>query len=164
MTSRVGATPESVEMHARDKAPSIADTASVRAEAYVVGDTSVIAAAAAMERVGWTVWMLTMSAALCGSLFGYDTGYVSSVLVSLDDFQDFGRLSDGTKQLITSATSLGALIGALCAMFPSEWLGRKMVIALANAVFIVGAIVQAAAQGSWTLIVGRFIVLSLIHI
>ena len=158
MTSRVGATPESVEMHARDKAPSIADTASVQAEAYVVGDTSVIAAAAAMERVGWTVWMLTMSAALCGSLFGYDTGYVSSVLVSLDDFQDFGRLSDGTKQLITSATSLGALIGALCAMFPSEWLGRKMVIALANAVFIVGAIVQAAAQGSWTLIVGRFIV------
>ena len=46
MTSRVGATPESVEMHARDKAPSIADTASVQAEAYVVGDTSVIAAAA----------------------------------------------------------------------------------------------------------------------
>ena len=83
MTSRVGATPESVEMHARDKAPSIADTASVQAEAYVVGDTSVIAAAAAMERVGWTVWMLTMSAALCGSLFGYDTGYVSSVLCLL---------------------------------------------------------------------------------
>ena len=42
MTSRVGATPESVEMHARDKAPSIADTASVQAEAYVVGDTSVL--------------------------------------------------------------------------------------------------------------------------
>lgn len=157
MTSRVGSATESVEMHALDKAPSIADTASVHAEAYVVGDTSTIAAAA-MERVGWTVWMLTMCAALCGSLFGYDTGYVSSVLVSLDGFGDFGKLSDGTKQLITSATSLGALIGALCAMFPSEWLGRKMVIALANVVFIVGAIVQAAAQGSWTLIGGRFVV------
>ena len=120
MTSRVGATPESVEMHARDKAPSIADTASVQAEAYVVGDASTIAAAAAaVERVGWTVWMLTMSAALCGSLLGYDTGYVSSVLVSLDDFQDFGQLGDGTKHLITSATSLGALIGALCAKFHS---------------------------------------------
>ena len=43
-------------------------------------------------------------------------------------------------------------------MFPSEWIGRKMVIALANVVFIVGAIIQAAAQGTWTLIGGRFVV------
>lgn len=112
-----------------------------------------------MERVGMTVWMLTMCAALCGSLFGYDTGYVSSVLVSLDRYKDFGGvLSDGTKQLITSATSLGALLGALGAMVPSEYLGRRWVIAMANIVFIAGAIIQAAAHGSWTLIGGRFVV------
>ncbi|KAL4400120.1 carbohydrate:proton symporter [Malassezia pachydermatis] len=111
-----------------------------------------------MERVGVMMWVLTMCAALCGSLFGYDTGYVSSVLVSLDQFGDFGLLGDGTKQFITSATSLGALIGSVCAMFPSDWFGRKAVIALANIVFIVGAIIQAAAHNTWTLIGGRFVV------
>lgn len=129
---------------------------------YLDNGSSALATALAtgsMEKVGMTMWLLTMCAALAGSLFGYDTGYVSSVLVSLDRFEDFGGvLSDGTKQLITSATSLGALIGSLSAMFPSEWLGRKMVIALANIVFIVGAIIQAVAHNSWTLIGGRFVV------
>ena len=114
-------------------------------------------ASAGMERVGWTMWMLTMCAALSGSLFGYDTGYVSSVLVTIGD--DFGHeLSDGEQTLITSATSLGALIGAICAALPSDWLGRKMVIATANVVFIIGAVVQAAAHNVWTMIGGRFVV------
>lgn len=151
---------ENIPMHKQGSGDdSVLDSENAKADAYMVGlESSVAAATSNMERVGWTMWMLTMSAALCGSLFGYDTGYVSSVLVSLDQYGDLGQLGDGTKQLITSATSLGALIGSLCAMFPSEWIGRKMVIALANVVFIVGAIIQAAAQGTWTLIGGRFVV------
>ncbi|WFD29395.1 hypothetical protein MSPP1_000404 [Malassezia sp. CBS 17886] len=114
-------------------------------------------ALANMERVGWVMWMLTVCAALSGSLFGYDTGYVSSVLVTIKS--DLGHpLSNLEKELVTSATSLGALIGALCAALPSEWYGRKAVIALANVVFIVGAIVQAAATNVAALIAGRFVV------
>ncbi|WFD05111.1 hypothetical protein MVES1_000437 [Malassezia vespertilionis] len=109
------------------------------------------------ERVGWTIWMLTVCAALSGSLFGYDTGYISAVLVTIKS--DLGHpLSDWQKEMATAATSVGALIGAVCAMFPSEWFGRRIVIALANAVFIVGAIVQAAAQNIGTLIAGRLVV------
>lgn len=67
-------------------------------------------------------------------------------------------MSDWEKEMATSATSLGALIGSLGAAFPSDWFGRKVVIALANVVFIVGAIVQAAAHNKATLIVGRLIV------
>ena len=114
-------------------------------------------AAQGMERVGWTMWVLAFIAALSGSLFGYDTGYISSVLVSIKD--DFGHtLSHMEEQYITSATSLGALIGALCAVFPSDILGRKFVIAAANVIFIVGAIVQAASHSVAQMIVGRIIV------
>jgi len=155
---------DSVELSRMDTPDdSFKDPIGAKAEAYTVTNgvspATLALAADGMERVGVTVWMLTMCAALCGSLFGYDTGYVSSVLVSLDKYKDFGHvLSDGTKQLITSATSLGALIGALGAMVPSEWLGRRWVMAIANAVFIVGAVIQAAAHNAWTLIGGRFVV------
>lgn len=155
---------DSIELSRMDTPDdSFKDHLSAKAEAYTVTNgaspATLTLAADGMERAGFTVWMLTMCAALCGSLFGYDTGYVSSVLVSLDKYKDFGHvLSDGTKQLITSATSLGALMGALGAMIPSEYLGRRWVMAIANVVFIAGAIIQAAAHGSWTLIGGRFVV------
>ena len=72
---------------------------------------------------------------------------------------DLGHpLTDWQKEMATSSTSLGALIGALFAGFPSDWFGRKVVIAIANIVFIVGAVVQAAAHNIGTLIAGRFIV------
>ncbi|WFC98250.1 hypothetical protein MYAM1_000975 [Malassezia yamatoensis] len=110
-----------------------------------------------MERSGWTLWMLTVCAGLSGSLFGYDTGYISSVLVSVGS--DLGHpLSDWQKEMATSATSLGALIGSLCAGFPSDWFGRKVVIAIANVVFIIGAVIQAASHTIGTLIAGRLVV------
>ena len=115
-------------------------------------------AASGMERVGWTVWMLTACAGLSGSLFGYDTGYISSVLVSIGTDLGGKTLSHGQEQMVTSATSLGALIGALCAALPSDWFGRKLVIAVANVVFIVGALVQAAAHSVPQMVAGRFIV------
>ena len=155
---------DSVELSRMDSHDdSVKEALGAKAEAYTVTNgvspATFALAAHGMERVGVTVWMLTMCAALCGSLFGYDTGYVSSVLVSLDKFKDFGHvLSDGTKQLIASATSLGALIGALSAMIPSEYLGRRWSMAIANFVFIVGAIIQAVAHSAWTLIGGRFVV------
>ncbi|WFD36328.1 hypothetical protein MCUN1_003207 [Malassezia cuniculi] len=118
---------------------------------------SIALASQGMESVGWTMWVLAFIAALSGSLFGYDTGYISSVLVSIGD--DFGHtLSHMEEQYITSATSLGALVAALCAVFPSDLLGRKFVIAVANVIFIVGAIVQAASHTVAQMIIGRIIV------
>ncbi|EPQ29075.1 uncharacterized protein PFL1_03364 [Pseudozyma flocculosa PF-1] len=109
------------------------------------------------DEASWAVWILAFCAALSGSIFGYDTGYISSVLVNIGD--DLGRtLSSFDKELITSATALGALIGALGAGLLGDWLGRKAVIAIANVIFIAGAIIQAACHGLWVMIVGRLVV------
>lgn len=62
------------------------------------------------------------------------------------------------KEVITSATTLGALLGALGAGTLSDMKGRKAVLALANVVFIAGALLQAASTAVSPMVVGRFVV------
>lgn len=50
------------------------------------------------------------------------------------------------KEMITSATTLGALFGGLAAGTLSDYTGRKPVIAMSNAVFILGALLQAVSS------------------
>ena len=102
------------------------------------------------------VIFLTFLSSISGFMFGYDTGYISSALVSIGD--DFGEnLSYGHEQFITAATSLGALIFASSSGIFVDYLGRKPLLMFSNIMFIVGAIIQTAAQNVWTMIVGRFI-------
>lgn len=61
------------------------------------------------------VVFLTFVASISGFMFGYDTGYISTALISMKKDLSNKELSYGDKELITSATSLGALITALFA-------------------------------------------------
>ncbi|GMK54291.1 hypothetical protein CspeluHIS016_0108770 [Cutaneotrichosporon spelunceum] len=100
---------------------------------------------------------LVGAAAISGLLFGYDTGVISGTLVVIGT--DLGAaLTTHQKEAITSATTLGALFGSLGAGALSDARGRKGVLFLANVVFIVGALLQAAAHAVSTMVVGRFVV------
>lgn len=103
------------------------------------------------------VFALTILTSVCGFLFGYDTGYISGALVVIGQDLDGKDLTSGNKELITSATSLGALIFALIGGPLADWAGRKWVISGANLLFIIGAIIQVAAHSLWAMIVGRFV-------
>jgi MFS family permease len=90
-------------------------------------------------------------------LFGYDTGYISSVLVTIGT--SLGHvLSTSEQELVTSLTSGGALVGAVGAGLTADRFGRKMPIWAACVVFIVGTVLQAAAYSVAQFAVGRFIV------
>lgn len=120
------------------------------------------------------VWLITFTVAMGGFLFGstvlctsffvqflqmtgYDTGYISAVLVTIGD--DLGHtLSSKEQELITSITSGGALIGALVAGLPADKYGRKLGIYIGCALFLVGSIVQSAAFHVTQMAVGRFVV------
>ncbi|WWD17533.1 hypothetical protein CI109_101974 [Kwoniella shandongensis] len=109
------------------------------------------------DRVNAFVWILVFTAALSGLLFGYDTAAISGVLVIIGD--DLGKdLTTWQTEMVTSATTLGALVGGLIAGGLSDFTGRKLVIILANVVFIAGSICQAACRNVSAMVAGRFIV------
>ena len=103
------------------------------------------------------IFWVTFVAAFSGLLFGYDTGVISGVLVTIKD-SDLGHLTSFDKELITSATTFAALISSLIAGTLADIIGRKWVIGIADVVFVFGAVIQAVAHRLWIMIVGRFII------
>ncbi|KAG9598512.1 general substrate transporter, partial [Aureobasidium melanogenum] len=103
------------------------------------------------------IWLLTLSAGLSGLLFGYDTGVISSTLVSIHE--DLGRpLTTFDLSAITSSTSLLALLASPLAGHFADVVGRRPVIAAACGLFIFGALFQSAATNVWTMVLGRSVV------
>lgn len=91
-------------------------------------------------------------AAICGGLYGYDTGIISGALLLIAD--DF-HLSSTMQEMVASAILAGAIIGALGAGSLSEKFGRRTTVLLVSAVFVAGATACAYAPNVWFLIVAR---------
>ncbi|KAH7021776.1 general substrate transporter [Macrophomina phaseolina] len=107
---------------------------------------------------GLFIWALTFAAGVSGLLFGYDTGVISSTLVSIGTDLSGRPLTTLDKSLITSATSLFALLASPVTGVLADALGRKKVILIADVLFVVGALGQAWSSTVWGMIVGRSIV------
>ncbi|KAF2498069.1 general substrate transporter [Lophium mytilinum] len=102
-------------------------------------------------------WLVSITAAIGGMLFGYDTGIISAVLVYIG--RDLGHtLSSNEKELITSVTSGAAFFGAIFAGATADRFGRKPAIYVGCVLFILGAILQAASFGLAQMTVGRLVV------
>ncbi|CCC71920.1 hypothetical protein NCAS_0I02520 [Naumovozyma castellii] len=102
------------------------------------------------------ILILTFVASISGFMFGYDTGYISSALISIN--KDLGRtLTYGDKEIITAATSLGALISSIFAGTAADIFGRKPCLMFSNVLFVIGAILQITAHRFWQMNAGRLI-------
>ncbi|KAI4132034.1 MAG: hypothetical protein LQ341_006310 [Variospora aurantia] len=87
----------------------------------------------------------------------FSTGVISSTLVSIG--ADLSHpLSTLDKGLITSSTSLFALIASPLAALLADQLGRKQVVLVADILFIVGALWQAFTKSVVGMICGRSII------
>ncbi|RAH41490.1 putative MFS myo-inositol transporter [Aspergillus brunneoviolaceus CBS 621.78] len=104
------------------------------------------------------IWSLTFSAGISGLLFGYDTGVISSTLVSIGSDLSNRSLTTLDKSLVTSCTSLFALVASPLAGILADKFGRKKVIIIADVLFTLGAFIQAVATTVWAMIVGRSVV------
>lgn len=103
------------------------------------------------------LWALTFTAGISGLLFGYDTGVISSTLVSIG--HDLGRpLTTLDKGLITSCTSLGALIASPITGVLADRFGRRPIVLVADILFILGALWQASIATVIGMVAGRTIV------
>ncbi|KIM82675.1 hypothetical protein PILCRDRAFT_819983 [Piloderma croceum F 1598] len=110
------------------------------------------------ERTTWFVWLLVCCCTISGLLFGYDTGVISGALVTIASDLGPAELSSGQKEFITSATTLGALLGGLAAGAMSDWTGRRLVLGIADIIFMSGAIGQAVCHDIWSMIGCRFLI------
>ncbi|SCU80600.1 LADA_0B08526g1_1 [Lachancea dasiensis] len=109
------------------------------------------------QDVSWFIVTLTFVASISGFMFGYDTGYISSALVSIGTDLDGQELTYGNKEFITAATSLGALISAIFAGTCADIWGRKPCIMFSNLLFVIGAVLQVCAHSFWQMVAGRLI-------
>lgn len=75
----------------------------------------------------WFVWLVSLTASIAGSLFGYDTGIISAVLVYLGSDLDGRPASENEKQLITSLCSGGSFVGAIIAGLTADKVCRLIV-------------------------------------
>ncbi|GAA82540.1 hypothetical protein ASPFODRAFT_185553 [Aspergillus luchuensis CBS 106.47] len=107
---------------------------------------------------GWFIYALTFSAGISGLLFGYDTGVISATLVSIGSDLSNRPLTTLDKSLVTSCTSLFALIASPLAGILADKFGRRKVILVADVLFTLGALIQAVTSAVWGMIVGRSIV------
>ncbi|TGZ79060.1 general substrate transporter [Ascodesmis nigricans] len=104
-------------------------------------------------------------AAFGGILFGYDSGYINGVL-GMDYFKrEFGHpttldnsgynIKTWEKSLITSILSAGTFCGALAGGSVADWIGRRLSIMIACAIFSAGVVLQVASTTVEMLVCGR---------
>jgi MFS transporter, SP family, galactose:H+ symporter len=91
---------------------------------------------------------------LAGLLFGYDQGVISGALSGIDKSFHPGTV---VIEIITSWVTLGAMAGALVAGLMTEEFGRRSTILLSAGIFVVGALLEALAPGTFILVIGRLV-------
>ena len=101
---------------------------------------------------GKYIFGLTLSAGLAGLLYGYDTVSISGVIEFLHARYGLSTLMEG---LVISSIMLGAVIGAATAGFLSDRFGRKRILIIGGAFFLVAAVWSALTIGPIALIVAR---------
>ncbi|KAJ5539657.1 hypothetical protein N7513_007989 [Penicillium frequentans] len=115
--------------------------------------------------ISWYVWMVALTASMAGLLFGYDTGVISGATAYMGSDLNNRPITSNEKELVTSLCSGGAFFGAIFAgntadrqLTQSTKFGRKMAIYIGCALFIIGAVLQAAAYTIAQMSVGRVVI------
>jgi sugar porter (SP) family MFS transporter len=108
------------------------------------------------EPVGRAVVWTAAITALGGLLFGYDTGVISGALLFLHT--SFGTVSAFDKELVTSVLLVGAATGAFGSGRLADMIGRRTVILITAAVFVLGVLGAALSPTFWVLVAMRFVI------
>jgi MFS transporter, SP family, arabinose:H+ symporter len=101
------------------------------------------------------VVLVSVITAVGGFLFGFDNGSISGSLTFLEDRFHLSAAGSGW---VTSCLTLGCIVGVIVAGRLSDLVGRKRVLVVVAAVFIIGAIGEAAAPNTVFLVVARILV------
>ncbi|KAJ6843422.1 putative polyol transporter 1 [Iris pallida] len=93
-------------------------------------------------------------ASMTSILLGYDIGVMSGASIFIKD--DL-HINDTEVEVLLGILNLYSLIGSALAGRTSDWVGRRLTIVLAAAIFFVGALMMGLAPNYAFLMVGRFV-------
>ena len=96
------------------------------------------------------IYIVGFTAALAGLLFGVDIGVISGALPFI---KNTFHLTYNQEEFVVSSVLAGAVVGAIISGVVSRFLGRRQAILISAVIFIVGALLSAAAT-SYEMLVG----------
>ena len=97
---------------------------------------------------------LLLVAGLGGLLYGVDVGIIAGALPYLEATSG---LTAGQLSIVVAAVLLGSVISTLFAGVLSDWMGRKLLMTLSGALFVVSIPVIALSHGYEALVLGRLL-------
>ena len=108
---------------------------------------------------GSMIFFICALVGIGGSLFGYDIGVISGVIV-MDDFVDEFNLKGYVwrKASVVSVFVAGNLVGAASSTVLANRIGRRFTLAVGASIFLVGGVVQTFSPSVlWVLLIGRIV-------
>ncbi|MBA4788156.1 MAG: sugar porter family MFS transporter [Rhizobiales bacterium] len=100
------------------------------------------------------IYLVAAIAGMAGFLFGFDEGVIAGALYLLRPQFGIDPVMEG---VVTSAVPFGALFGSIIAGRIAESLGRRASLLFAGGLFVVGALIAAAAPDTLVLILARLV-------
>ncbi|HHI2019588.1 sugar porter family MFS transporter [Klebsiella pneumoniae] len=95
---------------------------------------------------------ITLVATFGGLLFGYDTGVINGAFSSLKQYM---ALTPTTEGLVMSVLLVGAALGSVFGGKFADYFGRRKYLLFLSFVFLIGALLSAAAPDITTLLIAR---------
>ncbi|KAI0427744.1 hexose carrier protein [Xylaria sp. FL1042] len=108
----------------------------------------------------WLTFWITVACATDMSLFGYDQGVFSGVVITqnyLDVHNLNGPEKTNTLSIVTSIYTIGCFLGAVLAFSIGEKLGRRKTIIIGTIIMTIGAILQTSSFSVPHMIVARIV-------
>src|ERR1700761_8352077 len=98
--------------------------------------------------------LMLLVAGLGGLLYGIDVGIIGGALPYLEATS---KLSRGQISIIVAAVLLGSVFSTLFAGLLADWIGRKPLMLLSGAIFVISIPVIALSHGFGPLFFGRLL-------
>lgn len=101
-------------------------------------------------------WLCGCFAALGSILFGYDLGVIAGVIVSTNFLETTNHPDSDYIGFIVSSMLLGAFVGCIPASLIADKFSRRSAIMVGAIIFLLGGVLQTAAQNAGMMMAGRF--------
>ncbi len=119
------------------------------------GDGGPLPSKSAREGTRAYAFLIAVTAAVGGLLFGYDTSVISGAILFV---RQVFQLSSGQTELAVSVVLAGAALGAACAGYFADRFGRKPVLIVNAVIFGVFAVATGLANSLGPFLAARFLV------